>query len=154
MTRSRARLIAEEHAPAARPGEVTANGGPLLQVEHLVKNFPVTSGAVLQRKVGDVSAVADVSFLIQPGKTFGMVGESGCGKTTIGRLIVGLEKASSGTIALDGEDLVQAGQAGPAAAQHEGPAHVPGLLRLDGPEDAGRPDPARAAGHPGSRQQA
>jgi peptide/nickel transport system ATP-binding protein len=104
-------LIAEERAAAARPArEVTANGGPLLRVEHLVKNFPVTSGAVLQRKVGDVSAVANVSFLIQPGKTFGMVGESGCGKTTIGRLIVGLEQASSGTIALDGEDLVKLGR--------------------------------------------
>jgi ABC-type glutathione transport system ATPase component len=54
----------------------------------------VTSGAVLQRKIGDVSAVADVSFTIRPGQTFGMVGESGSGKTTIGRLIAGLEKAS------------------------------------------------------------
>jgi peptide/nickel transport system ATP-binding protein len=106
-----ARLIAAERAPAARAArEATANGGPLLQVEHLVKDFPVTAGAVLQRKVGAVSAVADVSFKIQPGKTFGMVGESGCGKTTIGRLIVGLEQASSGTIALDGEDLVKLGR--------------------------------------------
>jgi peptide/nickel transport system ATP-binding protein len=101
-------LIAAGHAPAARAAhEVTANGGPLLQIDHLVKNFPVTAGAVLQRKVGEVSAVADVSFKIQPGKTFGMVGESGCGKTTIGRLIVGLERATSGTIALEGEDLVR-----------------------------------------------
>jgi peptide/nickel transport system ATP-binding protein len=81
--------------------------GYLLQVGHLVKNFAVTAGAVLQRKVGDVSAVADVSFGIHPGKTFGMVGESGCGKTTVGRLIVGLEKANAGSIVLDGEDLVK-----------------------------------------------
>ena len=66
--------------------------GELLRVDHLVKNFPVTAGAVLQRKIGEVSAVADVSFSIVPGQTFGMVGESGCGKTTIGRLIVGLER--------------------------------------------------------------
>jgi peptide/nickel transport system ATP-binding protein len=79
----------------------------LLQADHLVKNFAVTSGAVLQRKVGDVSAVADVSFGIRPGKTFGMVGESGCGKTTVGRLIVGLEKATGGSIVLDGEDLLK-----------------------------------------------
>ncbi len=72
-----------------------------------MKNFAVTSGAVLQRKVGDVSAVADVSFGIHPGKTFGMVGESGCGKTTVGRLIVGLEKATGGSIVLDGEDLLK-----------------------------------------------
>jgi peptide/nickel transport system ATP-binding protein len=73
----------------------------LLQTDHLVKSFAVTAGAVLQRKVGEVSAVADVSFGIRPGKTFGMVGESGCGKTTVGRLIVGLEKANSGSIVLD-----------------------------------------------------
>ncbi len=80
---------------------------PLLTVDRLVKNFSVTAGAVLQRKVGDVSAVADVSFSVLPGQTFGMVGESGCGKTTIGRLIVGLEKATSGIIELDGEDLAK-----------------------------------------------
>ncbi len=81
--------------------------GELLTVDHLVKNFPVTAGAIMQRKVGEVSAVADVSFSIVPGQTFGMVGESGCGKTTIGRLIVGLEKATSGAIVLDGEDLTK-----------------------------------------------
>jgi peptide/nickel transport system ATP-binding protein len=71
-----------------------------------VENFTVTSG-VLQRKIGEVSAVADVNFTIQPGQTFGMVGESGCGKTTVGRLIVGLERANSGAILLDGDDLAR-----------------------------------------------
>jgi peptide/nickel transport system ATP-binding protein len=70
-----------------------------------VKNFTVTAGAVLQRKVGQVSAVADVSFSVPVGSTFGLVGESGCGKTTIGRLIVGLEKPNSGSIVLGGRDL-------------------------------------------------
>ena len=88
-------------------GAAVNGGGFLLTADHLVKSFAVTSGAVLQRKVGEVSAVADVSFGIHPGKTFGMVGESGCGKTTIGRLIVGLEKATSGSIVLDGEDLAR-----------------------------------------------
>jgi peptide/nickel transport system ATP-binding protein len=74
-------------------------------VSHLVKNFTVTAGAVLQRRVGQVSAVADVSFTIPPGSTFGLVGESGCGKTTVGRLIVGLEKPSAGSIVLHGRDL-------------------------------------------------
>jgi peptide/nickel transport system ATP-binding protein len=82
-----------------------SDGKALLSVERLVKDFPVTAGAVLQRRIGAVSAVADVSFSIQPGQTFGMVGESGCGKTTVGRLIVGLERASSGSILVDGEDL-------------------------------------------------
>jgi peptide/nickel transport system ATP-binding protein len=86
-----------------------ANGSPkvLLSLEHLVKNFPVTKGAVLQRKVGEVSAVADVSLQIRKGETFGLVGESGCGKTTLGRLVVGLEKATAGAINFEGKDLVR-----------------------------------------------
>jgi peptide/nickel transport system ATP-binding protein len=77
----------------------------LLVVSRLVKNFTVTAGAVLQRRIGQVSAVADVSFAIPAGSTFGLVGESGCGKTTVGRLIVGLEKPSSGSLVLGGRDL-------------------------------------------------
>jgi peptide/nickel transport system ATP-binding protein len=80
-------------------------GDTVLVVSHLVKNFTVTAGAVLQRRVGEVSAVADVSFDIPTGSTFGMVGESGCGKTTVGRLIVGLEKPTAGSIVLGGRDL-------------------------------------------------
>jgi peptide/nickel transport system ATP-binding protein len=98
-------VTARAAADAAVTAPAAVADGELLRVEHLVKNFPVTSGAVLQRKVGEVSAVADVSFTIVPGQTFGMVGESGCGKTTIGRLIVGLETVTSGSIVLDGEDL-------------------------------------------------
>ena len=74
----------------------------LLEVDRLVKEFPVTSGAVLQRKVGSVKAVSDVSFSMRKGETFGLVGESGCGKTTIGRLTVALERADSGRIVFDG----------------------------------------------------
>jgi peptide/nickel transport system ATP-binding protein len=94
------------HARREHPAK-PENGEVLLRTEGLVKNFTVTSGAVLQRKVGQVSAVAGVSFAIRPGHTFGMVGESGCGKTTIGRLIAGLEKATDGSIVLDGEDLTK-----------------------------------------------
>jgi peptide/nickel transport system ATP-binding protein len=79
----------------------------LLDIAHLVKNFPVTRGAVLQRRVGWVSAVADVSLAIRRGQTFGLVGESGCGKTTIGRLIVGLDKPTGGTISFEGRDLTR-----------------------------------------------
>ncbi|HXL92129.1 MAG TPA: ABC transporter ATP-binding protein [Streptosporangiaceae bacterium] len=88
--------------PAAR-----GNGEALLQLTNLVKNYSVTSGAVLQRKIGDVSAVADVSFAVPKGTTFGLVGESGCGKTTIGRLIVGLEKATGGSITFEGHNLAR-----------------------------------------------
>ena len=102
-------LDAEDRAPDRTAKLVAADGRPLLTIEHLVKNFTVTAGAVVHRKVGEVSAVADVSFSILPGQTFGMVGESGCGKTTVGRLIVGLERANSGAIVLDGQDLARLG---------------------------------------------
>jgi peptide/nickel transport system ATP-binding protein len=83
-----------------------SRAGALLSVEHLVKDFPVTKGAVLQRRVGSVSAIADVSFAIGRGETFGLVGESGCGKTTIGRVIVGLEEPTSGAVTFEGKNLV------------------------------------------------
>jgi peptide/nickel transport system ATP-binding protein len=101
-------LAAVERAPDRTAKPMAADAKPLLAIEHLVKDFPVTSGLV-QRKIGTVSAVADVSFSIPPGQTFGMVGESGCGKTTVGRLIVGLERANSGAIVLDGQDLAGLG---------------------------------------------
>jgi len=93
-----------EPLPAAPPP--VGNGQVLLTTEHLVKDFPVTQGAVLQRRVGSVSAVADVSFQIRQGETLGIVGESGCGKTTIGRLIVGLEKPTGGAIRFGDTNLV------------------------------------------------
>jgi len=96
--------------PAEVPLPGGADGGALLQVHDLVKSYPVTAGAVRQRRTGVVSAVAGVSFSLGQGQTFGMVGESGCGKTTIGRLIVGLEAASGGSIVLDGVDLTRVSQ--------------------------------------------
>jgi peptide/nickel transport system ATP-binding protein len=80
-------------------------GTPLLEIKDLVKEFPVTSGAILQRQVGAVHAVSNVSFTVQAGETFGLVGESGCGKTTIGRLVVALERPNSGSIRLAGEEV-------------------------------------------------
>ena len=82
-------------------------GDVLLDVDHLVKNYAVTKGAVLQRRVGWLSAVADVNFAIRSGETFGLVGESGCGKSTIGKLIVGLESPTSGEINFRGKDLAK-----------------------------------------------
>ena len=87
---------------------VVADGNgvvPLLELHHLVKEFPVTSGAILQRKVAAVHAVSDVSFSVPAGTTFGLVGESGCGKTTIGKMIVALEKPSSGSVSLGGVNV-------------------------------------------------
>jgi oligopeptide/dipeptide ABC transporter ATP-binding protein len=88
-----------------RTVEAAATNGdgvaPLLQITNLVKEFPITSG-VLQRKVGSVKAVSDVTFSVPAGTTFGLVGESGCGKTTIGKVIVALEKPNSGAVTMGG----------------------------------------------------
>jgi peptide/nickel transport system ATP-binding protein len=99
----------EAHAGTALPARTEDTfarvpGDVVLSAKNLVKDFPVTAG-VMQRRIGSVSAVADVSFDIRRGGTFGLVGESGCGKTTIGRLIVGLDKPTSGTISFAGTDL-------------------------------------------------
>jgi peptide/nickel transport system ATP-binding protein len=90
-----------------RPVAAVANGdgGPLLELRNLVREFPVTSGAILQRKVGSVHAVSDVSLSVRAGQTLGLVGESGCGKTTIGKMIVGLERPDSGSVSLDGQNV-------------------------------------------------
>jgi peptide/nickel transport system ATP-binding protein len=77
---------------------------PLLVLDHVVKEFPITKG-VLQRKIGSVKAVSDVSFSLVRGETFGLVGESGCGKTTLGRLIVALEKPDSGSVRFGSEEM-------------------------------------------------
>jgi oligopeptide/dipeptide ABC transporter ATP-binding protein len=92
--------VAERDADDA--ADPAANGTPLLEVRNLVKEFPITAGAILQRKVGSVKAVSDVSFTVHAGETFGLVGESGCGKTTIGRMVVALEQPSSGQVSLHG----------------------------------------------------
>jgi oligopeptide transport system ATP-binding protein len=78
----------------------------LIDVVNLVKYFPVTAG-VLSRKVANVKAVDDVTFHIKRGETLGMVGESGCGKTTTGWTVLQLHEATSGQVFFDGQDLVQ-----------------------------------------------
>ena len=86
-------------APAPVPDE-----RPLVEVTDLVKHFPI-KGGILQRTVALVQAVDGVSFAIRRGETLGLVGESGCGKTTVGRLMLRLIDATSGTIRFDGQDI-------------------------------------------------
>jgi len=76
----------------------------LLEVEHLKKYFPVKKG-LLKKTVGYYKAVQDVSFSIDAGETFGLVGESGCGKTTVGKSVLRLLEPTGGTVRLDGEDI-------------------------------------------------
>ncbi|HLF02354.1 MAG TPA: ABC transporter ATP-binding protein [Anaerolineales bacterium] len=83
------------------------NHRDLLEVKNLVKYFPVRGG-LLQRVVAWVRAVEDVSFSVREGETFGLVGESGCGKTTIGRTLLRLIPATSGQVVFDGQDVFKA----------------------------------------------
>jgi oligopeptide/dipeptide ABC transporter ATP-binding protein len=84
-------------------------GVPLLSVQHLKKYFPIHSG-VLGRTTAYVKAVDDVSFTINTGETFGLVGESGCGKTTAGRAVLRLHEPDAGKIQFDGADLLSLGK--------------------------------------------
>ncbi|MGH2536701.1 MAG: ABC transporter ATP-binding protein [Candidatus Promineifilaceae bacterium] len=94
----------ETNQPAGRDDGRRAQ--PLIDVQHLVKYFPVRSG--IMRRVTDwVQAVDDVSFQIFKGETFGLVGESGCGKTTVGRTILRLIPATSGKVIFDGLDIFE-----------------------------------------------
>ncbi len=78
---------------------------PLVRVERLRVHFPLRRGLLFERTVGHIKAVDDISFDIAPGETFGLVGESGCGKTTVARALLKLVPASSGSISFDGTDI-------------------------------------------------
>ena len=82
----------------------------LLEVKDLVKHFPITKGIVISRRVGAVKAVDGVSFHINRGETLGLVGESGCGKSTTGRLILRLIEATSGEIIFEGKNILKLGR--------------------------------------------
>jgi oligopeptide/dipeptide ABC transporter ATP-binding protein len=85
--------------------DALAEAPVLVRLDQLVKEFDVTSGAIVQRKMGTVKAVSNVSLAIRQGETFGLVGESGCGKTTLGRMVVALEHPTSGGIEFEGEEI-------------------------------------------------
>ncbi len=88
-----------------------SDGTPLLEVSGLTKHFPVRRGT-LGWSVGLVRAVDSISFSIDPGATLGLVGESGCGKTTTSKLVLGLERPTAGTIRFQGEDVLAVGAEG------------------------------------------
>ena len=84
---------------------VQSNGNDILEVRNLQMYFPVTSGIIFQRKVADIKAVDGVSFSIKKGETLGLVGESGCGKTTAGRCILQLYEPTGGDVLFEGQRL-------------------------------------------------
>ena len=83
---------------------------PLLEVRNLTKHFPITQGSIIRRRAGAVKAVDGVNFAISAGETLGLVGESGCGKSSVGELLVRLIEPDSGTILYDGKDLTSLSQ--------------------------------------------
>jgi oligopeptide transport system ATP-binding protein len=84
-----------------------ADNGVLLRVEGLKMHFPILRGLLIKRPVGYVKAVDGVTFDVRRGETLGLVGESGCGKTTAGRVILQLYRATEGTVSFDGKDLTE-----------------------------------------------
>ena len=92
------------HHAAARPDA-------LLAVNDLKMHFPIRQGILIQRQIGAVRAVDGISFSVASGETLGLVGESGCGKSTVARTLMRLIEPTAGTIALNGRDITRLGKA-------------------------------------------
>jgi ABC-type oligopeptide transport system ATPase subunit len=142
---------------------VTANtpSQPLLDVRDLAVHFPVTKGFIIERRVGTVKAVDGVSFSIPRGTTLGLVGESGCGKSTVGRLpsCASIEADRGLRIVFDGQDVRAAGAGGrlrQIAPTHADDLPGPVQFSLEPPHEhrrgAGRADPPPPAAHEARRR--
>jgi oligopeptide/dipeptide ABC transporter ATP-binding protein len=86
---------------------MTGDGSTLIEVKNLVKHFPIKRGVLFQKEVGSVKAVDDISFDVQTGETLGLVGETGCGKSTTARLLIRLLDPTSGSVVFQGEDIAK-----------------------------------------------
>jgi len=102
--------VSSEAGAATATIPPSGEGATLLEVEHLRVLFPIKSGVIIDRKVGQVHAVDDVSFGLREGETLGIVGESGCGKTTLIRVLVRLIDPTSGAIRFRGQDITASGR--------------------------------------------
>jgi ABC-type glutathione transport system ATPase component len=110
---------ADGPTPGGNGRPAPAPGTPLIEVENLVKQFPITQGIILQKRLGEVRAVEDVSFTLRHGETLGLVGESGCGKSTTARLVMRLLEPTAGTIRFEGRDITRLGGSGLRALRRE-----------------------------------
>ena len=97
--------MTQDQATQGQPTGDAVQDDVILDVKNLKMYFPVTSGLLIQRHIADVKAVDDVSFTVRRGETLGLVGESGCGKTTTGRCILRLYNPTAGQILFKGQDL-------------------------------------------------
>ena len=150
LRRGGARVISSQATePELTSGEHSDD--VVLDVRNVRKYFPLTRGIVFRRTVGHVKAVDGVSVQLRRGETLGVVGESGCGKSTFGRLLMGLEKPTEGSIKILGEEMAGLSQPrdAPDAAQH--PDRAAGPLLLARPPDDGRRHRRRAVRDPHRR---
>jgi oligopeptide transport system ATP-binding protein len=102
--------VAEVHSETEAVGVIEApvdRGEPILQVRNLVKHFPLTQGILFRKQIGAVKAVDGVSFDLYQGETLGIVGESGCGKSTVAKLLMNLEQVTAGEIFYKGQDITK-----------------------------------------------
>src|SRR5215203_1684833 len=100
-------MAVDNRASAIAASGSTDGQQPLLDVRNLVMHFPLTQGIIFQKKVGAVQAVDGISLSVNRGETLGLVGESGCGKSTTGRAILQLYKPTAGEVFFDGRDLTK-----------------------------------------------
>ena len=114
-------MSAPSQTGSTGPGTGTSTGD-LLKVTGLTRHFPVTRGVVFRRKIGAVRAVDGIDFAVPQGQTLGLVGESGCGKTTTGRLLTRLDEPTGGTIEFDGQDITREK---PHQIRRRGLVHLP-----------------------------
>jgi oligopeptide/dipeptide ABC transporter ATP-binding protein len=110
--------VSHGEQPSAAPAS-SAGGDPLVEVRDLVKHFPISRGVLIKRKVGAVQAVDGVSFDVKRGETLGIVGETGCGKSTTARLIMRLLDPTSGEVRFDGQDITKLKGAGLKAVRRD-----------------------------------